>query len=258
MIPGAVIYTQYGKARHSTEAMVAGFPAAERPSTGGALAAGYDLHIFGGLQFGSLSLMQAVLREGRHYVFWDRAYLGGGTKTDRLRITKNAYQKQAVEARTLARFEAFGGKLEPWHLPNETGHVMVVPPSAAIGEVWGFRPDDWLDGICATLRQVTDRPMLVSFKGDTVPLARRLENCHCVVTWSSNVAVEAVCAGVPAFVGDTSAARPVASTLTEMRYGIEHPRKPDREAWAAALAWGQFTLAEIKSGMARTVVLGHA
>ncbi len=264
----SAIYTQYRKARHSTEAMVAGFPGAlETPSEPGQLADA-DLHLLGGLQFGSLPLLQQIYALRAQFVFWDRAYFGGGTHSDRLRITKNQYQKCTVneQAGGLHRFEAFGGRLLPWR--GRASHIMVVPPSDAIltmfvGSDLPNRQQAWIDYTLEAIRKGTDRPILVSMKGDARPLDSRLKHCHAVVTYTSNVAVEAICAGVPAFTSHLAAAAPVAGGLHDLSnaHCIENPPMPDdatREAWAASLAWGQFTLAEIRSGLAREVVLGRA
>lgn len=254
MIPGAVLYAQWRKARHFTEAMLAGFPAREAASESAHLDAEARLHILGGLQFGCLGLMQQILEARARYVFWDRAYLGGGSQSDRLRITLDAYQKVRVDAgRGLERFERFGGRLQPWHTGG--GHVLLVPPGEAIQTLFCGR--DWLERTLADLQACTDRPVRVSHKGDPVPLEERLRDCWCVVTYSSNVAVEAILAGVPAYASHLSAATPVAGCLAEIHNhrGVEQPPRPEREAWAASLAWGQFTVDEIRGGLARAVVL---
>jgi hypothetical protein len=76
------------------------------------------------------------------------------------------------------------------------------------------------------------------------------------VTWTSNVAVEAIVAGVPAFVSRYSAAAPMAGMLDTLEHRIETPPMPDgREGWAASLAYGQFTLAEIASGYCAEIVM---
>lgn len=258
LIPSAAIYTQRRKARHFTEAMIAGFPAAQMGCEPGQLDPSADLHILGGLQFGCHALMRQILSRRLDYVFWDRAYFGGGSQSDRLRLTFNGYQKIRVDAdRSLARFEAFGGVLQPWR--KSGSHLLLVPPGEAIQDLFCGR--DWLASTLVALRQATDRPIRISHKGDPVPLADRLRDCHAVVTYTSNVAVEAICAGVPAITAWLAAAGPVSGGV-EQAYRpdrIEQPPMPEREAWAASLAWGQFTTEEIRSGFARAVVLeGHA
>lgn len=250
----AVIYTQKKKARHFTDAMVEGFPARQVGSEPGQLDRSAGLHILGGLQFGSLALMQQLLAEGLDYVFWDRAYFGGGSQTDRLRLTVNGYQQTELQpGRDLQRFKSLGGELQPWRQSGT--HIMVVPPGEAICALFGL--GNWEARTLEILKHYTDRPVQVSRKGDPKPLGDRLRDCHAVVTYTSNVAVEAICAGVPAFVSPRSAASPVSSGL-EVLHQIEIPRRvsdDQRAAWAASLAWGQFSTTEIRRGLARAVLL---
>jgi len=80
------------------------------------------------------------------------------------------------------------------------------------------------------------------------PLAMDLIDCWAVVAHSSNVAVDALLLGVPVFVTDRCGARRCADT--DLSH-IESPRMPDdREEWAATLAAQQWTLEEMRSGLA--------
>lgn len=211
-------------------------------------------HFLGGLQFGSLGLMQQLFKNHDRYVFFDRAYFGGGPGTNRMRAVPSAYQHNWMNAIRGAR--DVGQRLLPWHSGGD--YIMVVPPSRAICQLFGL--GNWDQIIIRHLTQITDRPLMVSYKGDGRPLMDRLVRCHAVVTWTSNVAVEAVCAGVPVFVSQHSAARPMGTDLDAMTAeSLESPRRPDnREDWANGLAWGQFSLEEIKSGFAREVMDSEA
>lgn len=72
------------------------------------------------------------------------------------------------------------------------------------------------------------------------------DNAWAVVNWSSNPGVEAVRAGIPAFVGPSSLAWPVAShNLAD----IENPNMPVREQWLNDLAYSEYTVNEIKDGL---------
>ena len=233
------------------EAILAGWNA-ERVWVGRArLARGASLHLIGGLQFGSLEILREARETKAPYVFFDRAYFGGGPGTNRLRAVPGAYQKNWVEDRPGDRLEALGVRLEPWRAKGR--HILLVPPSAAVARL--FDLGDWEAKTLRRLKDCTDRPVVVSYKGDPKPLADRLAGCHAVVTWTSNVAVEAAVAGIPAFVGPESAAAPVATQLEYLERLIESPLMPDtREAWAASLAHGQFSVEEIKRGFAREVL----
>lgn len=248
---GAVHYFCDAKNTHHGEAILAGWNA-ERVWVGkGRLSRGVKLHLIGGLQFGALEILREARETKAPYVFFDRAYFGGGPGTNRLRAVRGAYQKNWVEDRPADRLKALGVRLEPWR--GKGRHILLVPPGEAICRLFGL--GDWEAKTLKRLHQATDRPVVVSYKGDPKPLADRLAGCHAVVTWTSNVAVEAICAGVPAFVGPESAAAPVATQLEYLERLIEAPLMPEgREAWAASLAWGQFSVEEIKRGFAREVL----
>ena len=77
---------------------------------------------------------------------------------------------------------------------------------------------------------------------------------HCLVTYNSIAACEALMEGKPALVLGNNAASVIAETDIK---NIDKPRIPDREtmeAWISNLAYCQFTTDEMKSGFAwRTV-----
>lgn len=207
------------------------------------------LHILGGLQFGALELLQALRAQGEQYVFYDRAYFGGGPGSGRYRVTLNAYQQHWIRVDAdLARLQALGVQLQPL-LAGQGEHLLLVPPSPAVSALFGL--GDWAVQMSGRLAQVTDRPVRISVKGDPVPLGERLRDCRAVVTWSSNVAVEALCAGVPAYVGPESAAAPAAGSIEAMEKAL---LVSGRVAWAASLAWGQFTVEEIRNGFCKGVL----
>ena len=244
-----VHYQVTRKNRHHGEAIIRGFGARAVPAEIKHLEAD-ALHLIGGLQHGSLELMRQAMAGGEPYVFFDRAYFGGGPGTDRLRIVPSAYQHDWIAPRPPDRFERTGVELKPWRTDGR--HILLVPPAQAIRTLFGI--DGWLEATTQRLKACTDRPVMVSIKPDPRPLADRLRDCWCVVTWTSNVAVEALCAGIPAFVSRYSAAAPVAGMLEEIDR-IETPPMPDRSAWAWSLAYGEFDLSEIASGFARSVIM---
>lgn len=203
------------------------------------LGRGYT-HIVAGLQFGALETLKAVRNAGEPYIFIDRAYFGGGSKSGRMRITFGAYQQHWIASKPVAR--DWGVELEPWREGGD--FVMVVPPSPQVESLFGFRWSVTWSGTKIVISPKSDR--------DISPLSERLKGCRAVLTWSSNVAVEAICAGIPAFVSKESAAAPVAGRL---HADEQQMIRPDREAWFRSLCWGQFSLEEVGSGFARDVVM---
>ena len=77
-----------------------------------------------------------------------------------------------------------------------------------------------------------------------------LRGCHCVVTHGSAAGMDAIINGVPALVLGGSIAKPVAELDLEK---VDHPKYPDpllRRDWGYALAYCQWTVAELRSGEA--------
>jgi hypothetical protein len=201
-----------------------------------------------GLMRGSLQIMQAV-RAGNHpFVYLDRAYFVGGHANGRYRVVPNAFQHNWIDQRPPDRWEALGLELAPWKRGGR--NIIVCPPSSPqTAELLGI--ETWLERILGGLPNVTDRPVIVRPKGTKRPLETDLLNAHCVITPTSNAAVEAVIAGVPVICGPQSAAAPMG--IDDLRL-VEALKHEDREPWAWSLAYGQFTMDEMKSGLAWAMV----
>jgi hypothetical protein len=115
----------------------------------------------------------------------------------------------------------------------------------------------WLEDTINLIKLYTDRDIVVRNKAsrsvrqssDTMEMALE-RDVHCLVTFSSIAAVEAIMLGKPAIVLGPSAAWPVASQNIK---DIEKPFIPtldEVEEWAAHLAYCQFTEAEMRDGTA--------
>lgn len=142
-----------------------------------------------------------------------------------------------------ARGERMGGPMQPWR--REGGHVLLAMPGRDYGLALGIDVNGWCRNIESKIRCHTDRPIKIRERDATRPLASDLINCWALVTHSSNVATEAVCAGIPVFVKPTSPAGPVGNLkLAE----IERPRMPSRRQWWNSLMCQQFSLREMANG----------
>ena len=75
-------------------------------------------------------------------------------------------------------------------------------------------------------------------------LNRVLENAAIVITYNSNAAVDAVINGIPALSLD-----PGSMAWDVTGHEVGDVLYPEREKWAHALAWKQWTIAEITSGI---------
>jgi len=76
-----------------------------------------------------------------------------------------------------------------------------------------------------------------------------------LVTFNSNAAVESIFNGIPAFVtAPVHAAKPVAGTDLKKIDSPFYPNNDLRHAWACHLAYGQFHINEIRSGLAKELM----
>jgi hypothetical protein len=135
--------------------------------------------------------------------------------------------------------------------------ILLAPPSVKSFTMWDIDQEQWIAETVAEIKKHTDRPVEVRLKRprndrmavDTMEEA--LDNdVHCLVTYNSVAAVEAVMLGKPAIALGPNAAGVVCSnTLAE----IENPYIPsldERDAWLRHLSYCQFTFTEMSDGTA--------
>ena len=183
---------------------------------------------------------QNMLRAGGDYWYVDNGYLG----RDYFRVTKNLLQHSGIGRPDFARLKRIGVQIKPW--TNTGSHILLCPHTDYFHDLMlGDTARQWVDSVIKQIQ--TERQIRIRHKSDPKPLQADLADCWCVVTPQSNCAVEAILAGVPAFVTGQSAALPMSSGQLD----IENPVRPDgRMEWAGVLAANQWTLSEIESGVA--------
>jgi hypothetical protein len=100
---------------------------------------------------------------------------------------------------------------------------------------------------------VVEHPKKITGSYDDYDFDQTLKNAWAVVNWNSGPGPQSVIAGVPAFVGPSSLAAPVANLNWSM---IETPRMPDRTQWANQLAHTEWTTQELATGAPIKRLLG--
>lgn len=249
--PALTCYPQPSKAKSRVilESFAAG--------CGGRLAACADLEAGPAAFYGVVGI-ESLFNHARARGDW---WYGDNSFFDRsrgqfYRFTRNAFQPSALCPPDWARWRSLGFHVKPWRKVGR--HVVVVEQSAHFMRLSGAG-SDWLDRTVRDLRRATDRPFRVrawdrNKAGATATLSADLANAWALVTHMSAAANEALLAGVPVFVTGPCAALPLASGDMS---AIDWPRYPDgREDWAAGLAGRQFTLEELRSGMAWSALHG--
>jgi hypothetical protein len=200
---------------------------------------------------------QAYRAAGREVLVLERGYLG-----DRFAWTSIGWNGLNGRAEfpqypddSGARFRALGVPLQPLRPAGDYALIVgQVPGDAALqgrdlrgwyaqqaARDWGvpcrFRPHP----LGAKRGPVPVVPGAARLDG---PLDDALARAAIVVTFNSNVGVDAMVAGKPVTCDDAGS----------MIYGVA---PPDREAWAHRLAWRQWSLDEIRSGVALEGVVGR-
>ena len=136
--------------------------------------------------------------------------------------------------------------VKPWSYdPN--GDVLIGIPGVTFGKVFGYKMQDWIANIESQVRKHTSKKIRSRTKWSGLTIEQELKGVSVLVTHSSHVAIDAIRLGIPAIVAPTSPAAPVCShDLAD----IDTPWMPDRRHWWASLMCQQFTLDEIKRGVA--------
>lgn len=207
-----------------------------------------------------------ALAQGRDFYFMETGYLGNyrcdNNTTGRKvyhRIQKNDMQQNRIMDVPDDRWQALC-KFNPsltyrgWRKPGSK--ILLIMSTDKPFEYYGHTRQAWIDSTVATLRQHTDREIVIREKAgrgertnDTIYDALD-QDIYAVVTYNSIAAVEAIQYGIPAFSCAPTAASTVStSDLTR----IENPVKPSEDVvqkWLNSIAYGQFSLTEILTGQA--------
>jgi hypothetical protein len=180
---------------------------------------------------------------GRDYWYIDHGYMGPSRHTQgefggNYRVVFNARQTRP-KGSDGKRFRA---EIRPWRRRGR--HILVIPLTKAISDFYSMPQRDWLETVIREIAGYTDRPIRIKEKGEG-NIKEALKDCWCLVTHSSNTAVDALLEGVPVITLGESA---VAGLSWKFGH-IENPHWPDRETVLWGLADNQFTLDEMRSGL---------
>lgn len=135
-------------------------------------------------------------------------------------------------------------------LQTNGSHVLIAMPGEEFGRAHGLNMRPWMDSIAERVKAHTQRSVRVRDRMATNPLNYDLRNCWAVVTHSSNVAVDAILAGVPVFVEPTSMAAPVGNLSLDEIETPYFPMDDFLQTWWASLMCQQFTHKEMARGVA--------
>ena len=209
-------------------------------------------------------LMKQCWEDERDFYYMDSGYLGNykspinpnGWKWFH-RIVKNDLQHNQIVNRPSDRWEALKYSIPKWK--KDGRNILVVMPSEKPAKFYDIDMVEWREQVINTLKQHTDRPIVVREKADrptriVKTIYEELDNAYAVVTLQSIAATEAILYGVPAFGLAPNASTPVAlNDITK----IETPFYADQDLvykWACHLAYGQFHIQELNDGTAYKIL----
>jgi len=213
---------------------------------------------------GKRKLIQRCWQNNHEFYYMDSGYVGNYKSRSNPygwklwhRIVKNDVQHNKITDRPDDRWRRLD---YPIHKRKQGKHILLVTPSEKPCKFYGIDRNSWVEETVAEIQKHTDRPIVIR---DKAPRQQRvsktifddLDNCHALVTYQSIAAVESVLYGVPAFALAPTAADPVCDKELA---NIENPAWPDeqlRNKWAHHLAYGQFHVDELKSGIAYRILM---
>jgi hypothetical protein len=199
---------------------------------------------FYGVRPAWMHLWDQARSDARDWYYVDNAWFDA-SREKHFRIARNAVQGCTSAASDGKRFAALGIEIHAWR--RRGSRVLVLPQSAEFMATLERAPD-WTAQAVTRVRQFTDRPIAIRRKDARTPLAADLEDAWIAVVHSSAAAVAALLYGVPVIATDPACAMAPLATRFE---DIESPHRPDdRLAWAQRLADSQWTLEEMKAGLA--------
>jgi len=157
------------------------------------------------------------------------------------------------------RAKKLGVELKPW---KEGKYVVLCGQVPWDASVEGSDHGLWLQVAAERLASYSSKPVrfrphpmarqaLPAIDGTELslePLAEALKSAHCVVTYNSNIAVDALLAGVPVFAHDRGSM--CWEVANKSLLCADVPNRPDRTQWLNDLAYAQWTLQEMRRGEA--------
>jgi hypothetical protein len=157
-------------------------------------------------------------------------------------------------------------EIKPWRKSGD-GHIIIAGMSAKAAAAEGFAAESWERETAARLSALTDRriiyrpkpnwsgakPIKGTVMDSRTPLDVALRDAYAVVTHHSNVAIDALIAGVPCVCPFGAASVLSAHSIEQIN---NLPMHGDRAQFAADLAYTQYSIDEMQSGIAWDYVLG--
>ena len=170
------------------------------------------------------------------------------------RITKNSLQNLGP----LKDFPSDRLNRLNWRPRKHRGgsYILICPPSEKVMKFYNQDLDTWMDKTIAQIKKHSDREIRIRLKPSrtervtTNPIQSEFDDMHCLVTFNSIAATEALLYGKPAITLAPNAASMIYDAKIENIESLPMISTDLVEAFARHLSYNQFTSAEMRSGFA--------
>lgn len=190
----------------------------------------------------------------------DTGYFGNQKNKVWHRITKNNLQLLGpIIDRPDDRLKKIGYKYRKF-TPGR--NILICPPSEKIMNLFEQpSPEEWVKQVITDLKKYTDRPIKIRLKptreerttSNTIEDALS-DDVHCLVTYNSIAAVEALMFGKPAITLGPNAAQPICNKKLSEIEQLNTPTSEEMKKFMCYLSYGQFTKSEMQSGYAWSIL----
>lgn len=180
-------------------------------------------------------------QHGVDYYEVDRGYINPGHFDGYYRISKNGTQARYRDINLPSdRLDKLKFKRENWYNPK--GHVLICPPTEYIESFYDLVPGQWLEHAIDLCDRRGYR-YIVRNKSSSAPLNSDLKDAQLVMTFNSNVAVDATIKGIPVIASEPS-------IVEGWRLESTPPTDEEVSKLLRFISYNQFTLEEIRNGTA--------
>jgi len=214
------------------------------------------------------AVMEACSRLKTNYVYYDKGYFNRGWKTD----VPDVYYRFSVNSfHPLDYFQSVPRPSDRWNKlgielkkPQKNGrHVIFAGCSWKFARWHDFEITEYATRVISEIKRYTDRPIVYRpkvssqqpppipgtvYSYDERKIHEELQGAHALVTFSSNAAVDAIFAGVPAFVLGPGIARAISNADLSKIETPYFPSEKERLQWCWDIAYCQWRLDEMRSG----------
>jgi len=218
-----------------------------------------DESILYGILRGCSDVIHHNFRNNLDYLHLDLGYIdrslhNKGQFDGYYRISLNDTQARYKDVNLPSdRIDKLNYKMQDWQ-NNEHGYFLICPPTDAICIFYGIDCDKWIN---TTIQKLGNRKYKIRDKNDvSVRLEDDLLGAKCVITFNSNIALDATLAGIPVIAtSQHSIVRDWNNlNMSNLDDCFTRSKELDRLKLLRFISYHQFTLKEIEKGLACAII----